>query len=630
MPGSKQASLKKIAFVAMPFRNKQTGLQPGQGPESVDFDALWEQAVKPALIAIDYIPLRADEQTGSVIIKDMLEALVFADLVLADISIANGNVYYEAGIRHAARESGCILINADWARPLFDLKQITQVRYPLNSTSPSVADYKEIQSVLVNAIPKFANSNGPVYELVNAIDEPDAAKSQLRESSSVLYAFNTELSAARLKAESGDKALLRGMCSSKYLRQLPGFAVKELIDAVRENLNWSRLVSVVDSLPESIRLDAHFQEQKALGLSMGGKLPEAVAILQQVIARDGKSCVRLGNLGGMYRHLAAGTNKKDQIRYMQSAIEAFENGMYLDLNDYYCSHKLLIMLARRNRSSDSTKATKVSTMLQASCHRAKNADVRDEWLYPTLLIHAFYARDTTRAREYADYVLGMPWSNWKLMGLLSDLLSLLAIDIDSDLDELPQDENADESITELLELCREIRSVLPVSQEMLMSLVIPMLEHDDNIYIKQGSVNARLAKTGEEVVSITSAGEETVIYAESGDVVVQNNTQAQELYVVKHEVFEKRYECLTSLTSQFLPYKASGQSLAVQIDHELTSRLGVGASFFINPSWKSEQFAAEGDYFVCPLPEKKEIYRVGKPEFESTYLKYVELADAVD
>ena len=114
------SELKKIAFVAMPFRKKATGLPPGKGPSIVDFDALWEKAIFPALSDLDYLPIRADNQTGSVIIKDMLNQLVHADLVIADISIANANVYYETGVRHAARRHGCILISAEWASPLFD------------------------------------------------------------------------------------------------------------------------------------------------------------------------------------------------------------------------------------------------------------------------------------------------------------------------------------------------------------------------------------------------------------------------------------------------------------------------------------------------------------------------------
>ena len=68
--------LKQVAFVAMPFGVKPTGLAPGRGPAEVDFDQLWDKALFPALAQLDYLPVRADNQVGSVIIKDMLEQLV--------------------------------------------------------------------------------------------------------------------------------------------------------------------------------------------------------------------------------------------------------------------------------------------------------------------------------------------------------------------------------------------------------------------------------------------------------------------------------------------------------------------------------------------------------------------------
>ncbi len=610
MPSVPEPTLKKIAFVAMPFRTKRTGLEPGKGPEQVNFDELWECAVKPALQQLGYMPLRADEQTGSVIVKDMLNALVHADLVLADISIANGNVYYEAGIRHAARESGCVLINADWARPLFDLKQITQIRYPLDSNTPTVEDYQKIQTVLVGAIPQFSNATGPVYELVRQIDDLEAAEAQLRERTAVLFEFDTQLNSARLNAGKGEKEPLRAMCSAQYLEQLPGFALKELIDAVRDNLNWTSLVSTVDGLPDSVRLDAHFQEQKALGLSMGGKLTEAIAILEEVVKRDGKSCLRLGNLGGMYRHLSVGGSTKDHTRYLHSAIQAFRDGMAIDLNDYYCSHKLLIMLVQRNRQSDAAEAAKVSALLHAACRRAADVNVQDEWLYPTLLIHAFYKKDAERAREYADRVLAQSWSNWKLMGLLTDLLSLMGISVDAELELLLHDAESEVGAAEFIGICREIQLLLPVSQELLMSRVLPLVDQPENEYRKVGSVEARLALEGEEITSITSAGEETSFCAGKRDVVVRNDTNAKELYIVRMEIFEQRYEIESALNNEFQAYEATGKSLAIQINHEITTYLGVGVTFFINPTWPAEQYVEEGDYFVCPLPWKNEIYRV--------------------
>src|SRR5262249_31589677 len=61
----------------------------------------------------------------------MLQRLYFSDLVVADLTTPNGNVYYEIGVRHAARRAGCVLIAADWSKQLFDVAQMRTIRYPL-------------------------------------------------------------------------------------------------------------------------------------------------------------------------------------------------------------------------------------------------------------------------------------------------------------------------------------------------------------------------------------------------------------------------------------------------------------------------------------------------------------------
>ena len=64
--------------------------------------AAWDRAYAPVIQALGYEAVRADQDTGALILTQMLERLYFADLVLADMTIPNGNVYYEIGIRHAA------------------------------------------------------------------------------------------------------------------------------------------------------------------------------------------------------------------------------------------------------------------------------------------------------------------------------------------------------------------------------------------------------------------------------------------------------------------------------------------------------------------------------------------------
>ena len=98
--------MKPICFMIMPYGKKPTQAEAGQGITTIDFNALWDRAYAPVIKELGYNPVRADQDVGALIITQMIERLYFADLVLAEMTIPNGNVYYEVGVRHAARETG--------------------------------------------------------------------------------------------------------------------------------------------------------------------------------------------------------------------------------------------------------------------------------------------------------------------------------------------------------------------------------------------------------------------------------------------------------------------------------------------------------------------------------------------
>ena len=127
---------RPICFMIMPYGTKPA-LKPAgaAGPDQIDFNRLWTAAFEPAIRDLGYDPVRADQDLGAAIIKEMIERLAISDLVVADVTTPNGNVYYEIGVRHAAKETHCVMIAADWTRPLFDIDQMRQVRYPLPTES---------------------------------------------------------------------------------------------------------------------------------------------------------------------------------------------------------------------------------------------------------------------------------------------------------------------------------------------------------------------------------------------------------------------------------------------------------------------------------------------------------------
>ena len=91
-------------FIVRPFGNKN-GIDFDQ-IEKISFDPRWSRPGLTGGTTGQFI------QQGN-IRTDMFEQLLVADLVIADISIHNANVFYELGIRHALRDKRTFLIKSD-------------------------------------------------------------------------------------------------------------------------------------------------------------------------------------------------------------------------------------------------------------------------------------------------------------------------------------------------------------------------------------------------------------------------------------------------------------------------------------------------------------------------------------
>ena len=93
----------KRLFVAMPYgiRNAPLDYEELDNPREIDFDAVWKEVLQPAVPAGFEIK-RADELRQPGLIDRMYNEWLFdADIVLADVTFSNPNVYYELGIRQA-------------------------------------------------------------------------------------------------------------------------------------------------------------------------------------------------------------------------------------------------------------------------------------------------------------------------------------------------------------------------------------------------------------------------------------------------------------------------------------------------------------------------------------------------
>ncbi|HXF76147.1 MAG TPA: tetratricopeptide repeat-containing protein [Methylomirabilota bacterium] len=154
-------------FIVRPF-----GIKSG-----IDFERVETELIRPAMEQAGLSGGTTGEliQQGN-IRADMFEQLLIADLVIADISIHNANVFYELGIRHALRDKRTFLIKSRESDAKdevpFDLR--TDRYLPYDARNPSAAT--DILAAALKATLDSQKPDSPVYQLLPALEPADPDK----------------------------------------------------------------------------------------------------------------------------------------------------------------------------------------------------------------------------------------------------------------------------------------------------------------------------------------------------------------------------------------------------------------------------------------------------------------------
>ena len=183
------------AFIIRPFGTKN----------EINFDEVEKKLIDPALNRLEITGRTTMEirRQGNIRL-DMFQRLLTADLVIADISIQNANVYYELGVRHALRGKHTFMIRARGAgiktdEVPFDIKTDRYLAYDGANPSASVED-------LCLGLRQTINSEGedsPVFQMLPDLDEQDRSRFL-----PIPRDYREEVERARQKEEVGDLELL--------------------------------------------------------------------------------------------------------------------------------------------------------------------------------------------------------------------------------------------------------------------------------------------------------------------------------------------------------------------------------------------------------------------------------------
>ena len=153
------------AFTIRPFGKKKDS----NGNE-IDFENVHDKLIQPAINAAELGGGTTLEiiEAGN-IREDMFAQICTADVVIADISIHNANVFYELGIRHAVREKRTVLINSGADNVPFDLLTDRYLHYKVDSPEDSLDQLIETLKATIES----EKPDSPVFKMIPSLKPQD-------------------------------------------------------------------------------------------------------------------------------------------------------------------------------------------------------------------------------------------------------------------------------------------------------------------------------------------------------------------------------------------------------------------------------------------------------------------------
>lgn len=429
-------SSKALCFVAMPF-GKKSDLVSGR---EIDFDHTYEAAIRPAILEAGLDPLRADEErTGGIIHAAMFARLLLAEFAVVDMTLNNPNVFYELGVRHAARPYTTVTIYANIHQLPFDVTMMRAVGYELDEgrlTIAAAAKLKEDIIIRLNeAIHGMATKDSPLFQLIPGfpgIDIPhdvtDAFKARVKHGE----VFREKLSEARNKAteEAQRKALLEIQRTLGDLKTVQREILVDLMLSYRDASAWHEIVELCESFPDHIKELTIVKQQWALALNrrtQPGDRDKAIKLLLPLLKKHGPDPETLGLLGRVHKDRYKEAKNKGSITAeaaLEDAINAYAEGFKSDPRDYYPGINAITLLIEKGDEDALKEAEQLVPLVSFAVGRRGGASSTDYWDLATVLELSCIGEDWQTAKRITSKALAAANASWMTQSTI-DTLNML-------------------------------------------------------------------------------------------------------------------------------------------------------------------------------------------------------------
>ena len=419
------------AFIVRPFGKQK----------EIDFDRVESELISPALtrLGIDGRTTMDILRTGN-IRTDMFQLLLVADIVIADLSIHNANVYYELGLRHALRRAATVLIRGKEGGDKIPFDLFTDRYFAYNEKDPasSVDDLVGVfRATMASTV-----VDSPVFALL-----PDLVEQKPESFIAIPASFIAEVERAQAEKLPGDLGLLaeetHGMPWARPALRVIGraqFALKAM-EAARET--WEEVLRYDENDVEANTLLATIYQRLGLLAKSDGAIKKVLdnpAIPRQ--ARSEGLALRGRNAKNQWTAEWSAREQPDAKRrcalesgWLSKSFEDYSDAFKIDLTNYFPGINavglLVILTELANADLDTWRAgfredeeadreldrlrkrlkeliATVQTSIDAEQERAKAAGKDDLWAGISEADLSFYRGDPpARVRAHYNKVRGI-------------------------------------------------------------------------------------------------------------------------------------------------------------------------------------------------------------------------------
>ena len=312
----------------------------------IDFDKVHRELIAPAMaqLGLQGGTTEPIARAGN-IRADMFELLAKADIVIADISIHNANVFYELGARHALRDKRTFLIRSRSDDVPFDLRTDRYLEYDKDDPEASV---EKLVTGLRQTIDGPA-IDSPIFQLVPKLQPQDWTRLVV-----VPAGFREEVEKAAHDRYAGDLELL-SLEAREFDWASEGL---RLVGRAQFNLKaWEGARGTWEAVRERLEGDLEADLKLATVYQRLGELTASDIALRRALAdpdiSDWQRAEAYSLLGsnektrwmGAWRE-ASGAEKGERAlgsRYLQQAQEYYAEGFASDLDHYYAGINALAL-----------------------------------------------------------------------------------------------------------------------------------------------------------------------------------------------------------------------------------------------------------------------------------------------